>query len=246
MLATEASLKAEVESLKEKLDSAVEDRSLMKKAMLVGRARAFEELAGMGLDFQLKDMKDYEPDAMDSFDKAVDNFYRMEFPYLDLLAYHARKSLGLYKSLDPPSLPPRVPSSKVLVPRLPTRANLDYRGIDLDSVRFPMYDDAIETEDHLFVSCSIAKDTWKCIADSWNIPSITIANLEGLNLADRVPLLAASIRFFDVVVQTTYWLLWRFRNDTTFATKRPNNQLIIDDVKLSSFTWISSRQKGFY
>ncbi|GKF18083.1 RNA-directed DNA polymerase, eukaryota, reverse transcriptase zinc-binding domain protein, partial [Tanacetum coccineum] len=178
MLATEASLKAEVESLKEKLDSAVEDRSLMKKAMLVGRARAFEELVGMGLDFQLKDMKDYEPDAIDSFDKAVNNFYRVEFHYLDLLAYHARKSLGK---------------------RLPTRANLDYRGIDLDSVRFPMCDDAIETEEHIFVSCSIAKDTWKCIADSWNIPSITIANLlEGLNLADRVPLPAASIRFFNV------------------------------------------------
>ncbi|GJT71752.1 reverse transcriptase domain, reverse transcriptase zinc-binding domain protein [Tanacetum coccineum] len=89
--------------------------------------------------------------------------------------------------------------------RLPARVNLDYRGIDLDSVCCPMCDDAIETEDHIFVSCPIAKDTWKCIADWWNIPSITIANLlEGLNLADRVPLPAASIRFFDVVVQTTH------------------------------------------
>ncbi|GJT53203.1 reverse transcriptase domain, reverse transcriptase zinc-binding domain protein [Tanacetum coccineum] len=62
----------------------------------------------------------------------------------------------------------------------------------------PMCDDAIESEDHIFASCSIAKDTWKCIA--WNIPSIIIANLiEGLNLADRVPLPAASIRFFNVV-----------------------------------------------
>ncbi|GKB64361.1 RNA-directed DNA polymerase, eukaryota, reverse transcriptase zinc-binding domain protein [Tanacetum coccineum] len=119
-----------------------------------------------------------------------------------------------------------------------------YRGIDLDSVRCPMCDDAIETEDHIFVSCPIAKDTWKCIVDWWNIPNITIANLlEGLNHVDTVPIIAASISFFDVVVQTTHWLLWRFRNNTTFATKRPNKQLIIDDVKLSSFTWISSRQK---
>ncbi|GKF42111.1 hypothetical protein Tco_0125453, partial [Tanacetum coccineum] len=104
----------------------------------------------------------------------------------------------------------------------------------------PMCDDAIESKDDIFASCSIAKDTWKCIA--WNIPSIIIDNLiEGLNLADRVPLPAASIRFFNVVVQTTHWLLWRFhRNDTTFATKRPNKQVIIDDVKLSS------TKKGFY
>ncbi|GJY54257.1 reverse transcriptase domain, reverse transcriptase zinc-binding domain protein [Tanacetum coccineum] len=75
--------------------------------------------------------------------------------------------------------------------RLPTKANLDYRGIDLDSVRCPMCDDSIETEDHIFVSCPIAKDTWKCIADWWNIPNITIANLlEGLNLADTVPITA--------------------------------------------------------
>ncbi|GKD62271.1 hypothetical protein Tco_1299780 [Tanacetum coccineum] len=136
MLAIEASLKAEIESLKEKIDSAMEDRSLMvtdllphavkvlfssdsfssllvdlqKKAMLIGKAHAFEELAGMGLDFQLKDMKGYEPDVVDSFDKSIDNFYRVEFPYLDLLSYHTRKSLGLLKSLEPPSLPPRVPS----------------------------------------------------------------------------------------------------------------------------------------
>ncbi|GJV11628.1 RNA-directed DNA polymerase, eukaryota [Tanacetum coccineum] len=85
--------------------------------------------------------------------------------------------------------------------RLPTIANLDYRGIDLDSVRCPMCDDAIETEDHIFVSCPIAKDTWKCIVDWWNIPNITIANLlEGLNLADTVPITDASISFFDVVV----------------------------------------------
>ncbi|GKG25246.1 hypothetical protein Tco_0395874, partial [Tanacetum coccineum] len=76
-----------------------------------------------------------------------------------------------------------------------------------------MCDDAIESEDDIFASCSIAKDTWKCI----------VANLiEELNLADRVPLLAASIRFLNVVVQTTHWLLWRFRTDTTFSTKRPN------------------------
>ncbi|GKE78413.1 hypothetical protein Tco_1544533, partial [Tanacetum coccineum] len=73
MLATEASLKAKIKSLKDKLESAIEDRSLMvidllphtlkvlltsdsfsailadlqKKVMLVGRAQAFEEVAAL-------------------------------------------------------------------------------------------------------------------------------------------------------------------------------------------------------
>ncbi|GKE18422.1 RNA-directed DNA polymerase, eukaryota, reverse transcriptase zinc-binding domain protein, partial [Tanacetum coccineum] len=44
---------------------------------------------------------------------------------------------------------------------VPTRVNLDKRGIDLDSVRCPLCDDDIEIEDHLFALCSIAKDVWK-------------------------------------------------------------------------------------
>nr|GEV09417.1 hypothetical protein [Tanacetum cinerariifolium] len=142
MLAIKASLKVEIESLKEKLRSAVKDRSLMvidllphamkvlltgdsfstlladlqKKVMLVSRAQAFEEVAGMSLCFQLKDVKDYDPNVMEAFDKVIDDFYHVEFPYLDLLAYHARGSLGFLTSLEPPSLPPHKP---FIVGRIP-------------------------------------------------------------------------------------------------------------------------------
>ncbi|GJZ76060.1 hypothetical protein Tco_0640525 [Tanacetum coccineum] len=128
MLATEAILKAELEVFKEKLDLANEDHSLMvtdllphvvkklissdsfsallaylqKKAMLVRRAQAFEEVIGMCISLQLEDVNDYDPDAADVYDKPIDNFYHVEFPYLDLLAYHSKKSLGLLKSLEPP------------------------------------------------------------------------------------------------------------------------------------------------
>ncbi|GJZ92469.1 hypothetical protein Tco_0664534 [Tanacetum coccineum] len=51
------------------------------------RARAFEELVGMVLDFQLKDMKDYEPDAIDSFDKAVNNLFTHFLESLSLMFY---------------------------------------------------------------------------------------------------------------------------------------------------------------
>ncbi|PWA46450.1 RNA-directed DNA polymerase, eukaryota, Reverse transcriptase zinc-binding domain protein [Artemisia annua] len=49
---------------------------------------------------------------------------------------------------------------RVLNGRMATRANLDRRGVDLDSVRCPICDDAIETEEHLFVDCKIARHTW--------------------------------------------------------------------------------------
>nr|GEU73149.1 hypothetical protein [Tanacetum cinerariifolium] len=74
---------------------------LQKKDMLVRRAQAFEEVADMGLGFQFKDVKDYDLNvveacdkAVEAFDKGVDDFYRVDFPYLDLLAYLAKKELG--------------------------------------------------------------------------------------------------------------------------------------------------------
>ncbi|GKB32197.1 RNA-directed DNA polymerase, eukaryota, reverse transcriptase zinc-binding domain protein [Tanacetum coccineum] len=47
--------------------------------------------------------------------------------------------------------------------RLPTRLNLDSRGIDLHSIRCPLCDDAIESEEHLFVYCKIAKKHGKVL-----------------------------------------------------------------------------------
>ncbi|GJW77033.1 gypsy type transposase [Tanacetum coccineum] len=40
--------------------------------------------------------------------------------------------------------------------RIPTRVNLDSRGIDLHSTRCPICDDDLETEDHVLVKCDVA------------------------------------------------------------------------------------------
>ncbi|GKA26759.1 V-type proton ATPase subunit A3 [Tanacetum coccineum] len=79
-----------------------------------------------------------------------------------------------------------------------TRINLDFKGIDLNSVRGPVCDDALETEErHLAIS-----------------------------LARKAKLKAPLLNLFDAVVQTTLWLLWRYRNEFTFALKRPRTDLL--------------------
>nr|GEV56215.1 probable receptor-like protein kinase At1g49730 [Tanacetum cinerariifolium] len=45
--------------------------------------------------------------------------------------------------------------------RLPTRCNLDLRGIDLDSTRCPICNGNLGTAQHLFLECPIAADLWK-------------------------------------------------------------------------------------
>ena len=51
-----------------------------------------------------------------------------------------------------------ISSWRVLNERLPTRYNLDMRGIDLHTVRCPICDYGIETEFHLFGQCKVAID----------------------------------------------------------------------------------------
>ncbi|PWA64726.1 reverse transcriptase zinc-binding domain-containing protein [Artemisia annua] len=49
--------------------------------------------------------------------------------------------------------------------RMATRVNLDRRGVDLNSVRCPICDDDIESKEHVFVHCKIARDTWKDVLE---------------------------------------------------------------------------------
>ncbi|GJV97750.1 hypothetical protein Tco_1549327 [Tanacetum coccineum] len=58
------------------------------------------------------------------------------------------------RSLGRVSVPTRAP------PRAdPTKINLDMRDIDLDTLRCPVCDDDLESEDHIFAKCCIAVDT---------------------------------------------------------------------------------------
>ncbi|GJU60235.1 RNA-directed DNA polymerase, eukaryota, reverse transcriptase zinc-binding domain protein [Tanacetum coccineum] len=124
--------------------------------------------------------------------------------------------------------------------RLPKRINLDRRGVELDSVRCPMCDEDLETEDRIFVSCNIDSETWKLILNWWCITNISVNSLHDvISLADQTHFATKKKRLFDVVVQTTLSCLWRFRNTIIFSNKWPSKDLLLNDIKLLSFNWIT-------
>ncbi|GKD50077.1 RNA-directed DNA polymerase, eukaryota, reverse transcriptase zinc-binding domain protein [Tanacetum coccineum] len=123
--------------------------------------------------------------------------------------------------------------------RVPTWINLDKRGIDRDSVRCPLFDDDIETEDHLFALCSIAKDVWKEVMAWWKISGVLVTSVDDAALlSDRVPILPKLKKPFNVVVNTTLWHHWNFKNNAIFSSKYPRKELLLNDIKLSSFNCI--------
>ncbi|GKC36351.1 retrovirus-related pol polyprotein from transposon TNT 1-94 [Tanacetum coccineum] len=92
---------------------------------------------------------------------------------------------------------------RVLLHRLPTRVNLNHRGIDLDSVRCPLCNDDIETETHVFVNCSLARCIWKDVFSSWQLPNTSITNLDDMfSLPGRVTMESKLKPFSDVELYT--------------------------------------------
>ena len=127
--------------------------------------------------------------------------------------------------------------------RIPTRVNLDSRGIDLHSIRCPICDDDLETEDHVLVKCGVALNIWKEVLKWWGLNNIHVENLNDVfSLSTRSNLPPKVSILLDDVAQSTLWFLWRFRNEFVFASKRPNKDLILSDIKHYTFVWISNNR----
>ncbi|PWA43590.1 reverse transcriptase zinc-binding domain-containing protein [Artemisia annua] len=85
--------------------------------------------------------------------------------------------------------------------RLPTRCNLDTRGIDLHSTRCPLCDEALETAQHLFVECMVAKDIWIMIKKWWGLGKYPRQLHDLLSWSHLVPLetLNKMIRLYQIL-----------------------------------------------
>ncbi|GKC22688.1 putative RNA-directed DNA polymerase [Tanacetum coccineum] len=87
--------------------------------------------------------------------------------------------------------------------RIPTRVNLDW-SIDLHSLRCPVCDEDLKTEEHVLVNCFVAKATWSEVLKWWKVPYIQINNLNDvLTLANQTNFTATNVMLFDAVVQST-------------------------------------------
>ncbi|GJS60505.1 RNA-directed DNA polymerase, eukaryota [Tanacetum coccineum] len=53
---------------------------------------------------------------------------------------------------------------RVMLNRLPTRLNLDRRGIDMDSLICPCCNSIVKDNNHVFYSCNVALELWNKIA----------------------------------------------------------------------------------
>ncbi|GJV38992.1 RNA-directed DNA polymerase, eukaryota, reverse transcriptase zinc-binding domain protein [Tanacetum coccineum] len=83
---------------------------------------------------------------------------------------------------------------------MPTRINLDHRGIDLNSMRCPICDEDVETEEYIFVHCNLTRKIWKDVLLWWNVYNVNVLSLlEAINHVDKVSLPHPLSTLFDAV-----------------------------------------------
>ncbi|GJW07652.1 RNA-directed DNA polymerase, eukaryota, reverse transcriptase zinc-binding domain protein [Tanacetum coccineum] len=66
---------------------------------------------------------------------------------------------------------------RLLLNKLPSRVNLDRKGIDVGSILCPICMDDVKTVNHIFFSCNMAKDLWALFANWWELDIPVCANI---------------------------------------------------------------------
>ncbi|XP_071687497.1 uncharacterized protein [Rutidosis leptorrhynchoides] len=128
--------------------------------------------------------------------------------------------------------------------RLQVRVELDKRDIDLNSLRCPIYDDDIETVEHILIKCSLAKDLWNRVYRWWNLGQVMDCNIgERFKGIQTAGVANTPSKLWQAIELICGYLIWQNRNNTIFRKKKGNGPVLLNELQIKSFEWISSRSK---
>jgi hypothetical protein len=137
-------------------------------------------------------------------------------------------------------------SWQLLYDRIPTRYNLDLRGINTSDKPWECVGcvGKIETSRHLFLHCPSAMKVWgdvfKWLGVSIVIPPSISSLFELLKGTAR----NAKIRDgFVLIWHATLWSLWKARNNAIFKDIPFIPNVIVDSIKVVSWKWRLARMK---
>jgi hypothetical protein len=137
-------------------------------------------------------------------------------------------------------------SWKLLRNRLPTRANLLYRGIEVaEGMDFCVHCQRhVETEVHLFLFCDFATWMWKGIFRWLGLVIVIPPNLSVLFDCFRAAAKSKKVGFgYSLIWHATVWSMWSSRNNAIFSNGVIDPEEVIDAIKMLSWRWGLSRHK---
>jgi len=133
---------------------------------------------------------------------------------------------------------------RLFLRRIPTRANLRRRSVQIPSDLCPLCESEVETENHLFYSCAKIKDIWSWVVNWCNINNSPHSSLNQLlfnflNCANS----KKKQKLLEALTGSVVWFIWKARNDVVFNSKRFSSSEVIVESQATLFTWINFRSK---
>ncbi|MCI03035.1 hypothetical protein A2U01_0024069, partial [Trifolium medium] len=137
-------------------------------------------------------------------------------------------------------------SWKLLRNSIPTKLNLAARGIQVDGGSTTCVHCLLMEESslHLFLFCDFAYLVWNSIFRWLGLTIVTPSNL--FLLFECLSAAAGNNKIrngFWSIWHATLWVIWRSRNDVSFANGVKDLEKAVDDIKLLSWRWSLSRRK---
>nr|GEZ08412.1 RNA-directed DNA polymerase, eukaryota, reverse transcriptase zinc-binding domain protein [Tanacetum cinerariifolium] len=126
---------------------------------------------------------------------------------------------------------------RALIDRLPTRANLLSRGVNIGQGNCPFCDYSDETIEHYLLTCPKVVPIWRKLWSWWNLnqpvsfPSFSIKDVSLENLACLgCPNLN---KVLHSVFQCSLWAIWKWRNKVVHAPLESRANTLDEDIFLS-------------
>ncbi|GAU21589.1 hypothetical protein TSUD_131730 [Trifolium subterraneum] len=132
---------------------------------------------------------------------------------------------------------------RLLRNRLPTKDNLANRGIiTLEAQSCVAGCGALESAQHLFISCSTFGSLWMSVR-SW----LGVSSADPLDLADhfrQFTFIAGGVRtrraFLQLIWLICVWTIWKERNNRLFRNSEQSVSQLMDKVKLHFYRWLKA------
>ncbi|GJR90004.1 RNA-directed DNA polymerase, eukaryota [Tanacetum coccineum] len=133
---------------------------------------------------------------------------------------------------------------KASLDRLPTRYNLDRRGVEVSSLSCSICNSTHEDTDHLLFRCGLATDVMRLVCRWWNVLWILVNSYqEWIAWFKSLRMSSSSKGVLEGVFYTVWWSIWYFRNQLLFAAQKPRKEALFDDIVMRSFNWSITRGK---